>query len=217
MNDDCRDRRGDLAAFALDRLDHDERTRVLAHVDGCPTCQGALVELQVAARALPFASIEHLEVDDAPSNDLAERIARSARAERRRERGRRTRRVLVGAAGIAAALALAIGLFRMVRDDSTPALQPFATAPSGTAAQFALERNDQGTQIVFRQSGLDPDRIYWMWLADASGQRYGAGTFRGTAQNQTITFQSALPLEQTVRVWCTDVETDIVLDSWVTR
>ena len=29
--------------------------------------------------------------------------------------------------------------------------------------------------------------------------------------------QSALPLDETVRVWCTDSDTEVVLDSWVKR
>ena len=66
MSDDCRSRRGDLAAYALDRLDADERTRLLAHIDGCAECRGALDELRSTTRALPFASLEHLGANDVP-------------------------------------------------------------------------------------------------------------------------------------------------------
>ena len=218
MSEDCRSRRGDLAAYALDRLDADERTRLLAHVDGCAECRGALDELRSTARALPFASLEHLDANDVPPVDLAERIARTVRDERRRAHRNRARRVAAIVAGIAAALVLGVGLIRMVRDgDAAQVLQPFAVAPNGATATFALAPNDQGTQIVLRQQGLDPTRVYWLWLADGAGKRYNAGTFRGTDREQTITLQSALPLEETVRVWCTDADTKVVLDSWVTR
>ena len=216
MNDECRPYRGDLAAYALDRLDGDDHTRLLAHLDGCVPCQRMLGELRATSGALAFASLEHLDSNDAPSIDLAERIARSVRDERRHVRNSRMRRVAVAVIGVAAVMLLGVGLFRMVRDgDVTPALQPFATAPNGATATFGLAKNDQGTKIVLRQSGLDPGRVYWMWLTDASGQRYNAGTFRGSDHEETITLQSALPLDQTVRVWCTDSNTDVVLDSWV--
>lgn len=218
MSEGCRSRRGDLAAYALDRLDADERTRLLAHVDGCAMCRGTLDELRCTARALPMASLDYLDGNDAPPIDLAERIARTAREERRRGQRTRVRRAIVAIASVAATLMLAVGFLWLIRDGSaTPALQPFAVAPNGAAATFGLARNDQGTQIVLRQSGLDPTRVYWLWLADERGQRYNAGTFRGTDSEQTITLQSALPLEETVRVWCTDSDTKVVLDSWVKR
>jgi len=60
----------------------------------------------------------------------------------------------------------------MARDgNAAQVLQPFAVAPNGATATFALAPNDQGTQIVLRQQGLDPTRVYWLWLADEAGKR----------------------------------------------
>jgi len=216
--DECRSFRGDLAAVALERADADERVRVMAHVDGCAECRHELDALRRTVRALPAASLEHVETDHVPSSDLADRITRTARDERRRERRSRARRVSAALVGAAAAMLLAIGAYAVVRThDDSPALQPFAVAPNGASATFGLAPNDQGTQILLRQRGLDPARVYWMWLTDEKGQRFSAGTFRGTTSDETITLQSALPLEQTVRVWCTDADTTVVLDSWVRR
>lgn len=217
--DECRSLRGELASVALDRSEDDGRTRTLAHLDGCADCRHELSELRRTVRALPAASLEHLDTDHMPSTDLADRITRSAREERhhtRHRRGRRAARVLAGVAAAAAIVALVS--FALVRiDDTSAALQPFATAPNGAIATFGLEKNNQGTKILLRQRGLDPARVYWLWLTDASGQRFSAGTFRGTAHDETITLQSALPLDQTVRVWCTDSDTAVVLDSWIQR
>ena len=217
--DECRSLRGELASVALDRSEDDGRTRTLAHLDGCADCRHELSELRRTVRALPAASLEHLDTDHMPSTDLADRITRSAREERhhtRHRRGRRAARVLAGVAAAAAIVALVS--FALVRIDGTSAaLQPFATAPNGAIATFGLEKNNQGTKILLRQRGLDPARVYWLWLTDASGQRFSAGTFRGTAHDETITLQSALPLDQTVRVWCTDSDTAVVLDSWIQR
>jgi Anti-sigma-K factor rskA len=215
--DDCRAMRGELAAVALDRADEPTRLHVRAHVDSCAECREALDELSVTARALPAASLEHLQNDAVPSSDLVERIARSVRTERRAAERSRRRRVASTVLGAAAALVIALFGVVVWRADDAPALQSFAVAPVGASAAFGLSENDQGTQILLRHHGLDPNRVYWMWLTDAEGQRYNAGSFRGTMKDETIKLQSALPLEQTVRVWCTDAETDVVLDSWVQR
>lgn len=216
--DECRSLRGELASVALDRSEDDGRTRTLAHLDGCADCRHELSELRRTVRALPAANLEHLDTDHMPSTDLADRITRSAREERHHTRHRRGRRAARVLAGVAAAAIVALVSFALVRiDDTSAALQPFATAPNGAIATFGLEKNNQGTKILLRQRGLDPARVYWLWLTDASGQRFSAGTFRGTAHDETITLQSALPLDQTVRVWCTDSDTAVVLDSWIQR
>lgn len=216
--DDCRSLRGDLAAFALDRADADERTRVLAHLDHCAECRLELDSLRGVVRALPFAQLDHVDTDHHPSADLVDRITGLARAERRDLRRSRYRRVVLAAGGLVAAAAIAVLAFVSVRDDdTTPALEPFAVAPAGAQATFGLAPNDQGTQIVFHQSGLDPSRTYWMWLTDADGKRYSAGTFRGAAHDETITMQSALPLADTVRIWCTGEDSEVVLDKWIDR
>lgn len=217
--DECRALRGDLAAVALDRAEPEERTRVLAHLDHCADCRLDLEELRSVARALPEASLDHVDTDPHPSADLLDRIAGRARAERRAAGRARVRRVALALAGVAAAVVIGLLSFALVRDDSsTPALQPFAVAPAGAVAGFALEGNGAGTEVVLRQSGLDPDRTYWLWLTDAQGQRFSAGTFAGGTHEETITLQSALPLSKTVRVWCTGENFDeVVLDKWIKR
>jgi hypothetical protein len=216
--DVCRAIRGDLAAVALDRADPDDRTRVIAHVDGCPDCRDLLVELRLTVRALPWAAIEHIDADHVPPGDLLDRITAEVRSERSTTRRRRIRRAAASVLAAAAAVAFVFAGFLIARDrGGAPDLQPFAVAPAGADVRFGLQRNDQGTQIVLQQQGLDPNGVYWMWLADQSGQRFTAGTFRGGAKVDKFRMQSALPLDETVRVWCTDAEQDVVLDSWVQR
>lgn len=216
--EDCRQLRGELAAFALDRAEADDRTRVVAHLDHCAACRDELVELRQVAAALPLAQLEHVDTDHHPSSDLLDRIARGARDERRATQRARRRRVVLALVGAAAAATIALMALAFLRDDgATPALQPFSVAPSGTRANFGLLPNDQGTKIVLQQNGLDPERTYWMWLTDAEGKRYSAGTFRGAAHDETITMQSALPLKDTVRIWCTGENSEVVLDKWIDR
>lgn len=134
--DECRAMRGELAAVALDRAEEDERTRLKAHVDGCADCRQELAELRRTARALPAASLDHLDTDHLPSTDLGDRIARSARDERRSDRHVRRIRVATAVAGAAAAALLAFGVFVALRDDRPSALQPFAIAPIGAIAEI---------------------------------------------------------------------------------
>ena len=57
----CRGRRGDVAAYALGRLEADDATRTLAHLDGCPTCRDALAELRSTAALLPLADPRRID------------------------------------------------------------------------------------------------------------------------------------------------------------
>lgn len=217
--DPCRASRPELAALALGRLDAGEQVALLAHLDGCAACRELLTELRDSVAALGHASLAHLDTDHVPAADLLDRITTQAsieRASRRRHRRRRLTRAVLGAA---AAVAFALVGFLVVARDGTdaPRLQPFAVAPAGADVRFGLAPNEQGTEIVLQQRGLDPNGVYWMWITDQRGERFTAGTFRGAPRDHRIRMQSALAMNEAVRVWCTDGNQDVVLDSWVQR
>ena len=207
----CREWRGEVAALALGHDDaHTSRAR--AHVDGCAACRDELAELQRAAGLLALADPAHLAVEPAPPADLATRILRDVRAEWDRARGtRRRRRVAVSLAAAACALLVA-GLF-VVRSGSDRELQAFTTAAPGVDGSFGLDENGQGTAVRLTHEGLDPAEVYWLWLTDDSGQRVSAGTFRGAVDGDEVLLQSALPLDDAVRVWVTDEQDTVVLDA----
>jgi len=210
----CRGRRGDVAAYALGRLGPDDATRTLAHLDGCPTCRDALVELRSTAALLPLADHRRIDSQPIPPADLGERIQQRFREDRRAQRAHlRHRRLAIALATAAAILLLAIVAAVIVGGDDDPTLQSFSDAVPGVDGSFGLQANDQGTAVIFEHSGLDPDEIYWLWLTDDSGRRVSAGTFHGASGTTRITLQSALLEDEAVRIWVTDTADDVVLDA----
>jgi anti-sigma factor RsiW len=213
----CRHWRGDVAAFALGRLDPDEVVRLQAHLDGCATCRAALDELRRTARALPLADPARLNVAALPPSDLADRILREVRHDQQRMRTRRRRRVLGALAGAVAAAAAVVLLLAAVTRDDGRAMTEFAVEGPGVEASFALHANAQGTAVQLEHQGLDTGEVYWLWLTDSSGKRVSAGTFLGSAQRASLNLQSALPESSAVRIWVTDADDEVVLDSPVTH
>jgi hypothetical protein len=206
----CTDRRGDLAMLALGRLDPEEATRVQAHVDGCATCTRALDELRRTAAALPLVDPDALRTVPDPPAHLADRILRQVREEQRFRRRRRTY-VALAAAAVIAVLAGVVGVFA-TRDDGRTQRE-FAIEEPGVDASFSLDPNAEGTAVRLEHQGLDPGDVYWLWLTDESGQRVSAGTFHGSAERSSLVLQSAMPADQAVRIWVTDEDDGVVLDS----
>lgn len=62
-----------VAAYLLDALEEDERARVAAHIEGCPTCRALMWRLSHAVDSLP-ASVD----DVRPPDRLRERILAAA-------------------------------------------------------------------------------------------------------------------------------------------
>jgi hypothetical protein len=195
--------------LAIDRLDREEAARVQAHVDGCATCTQALEELRRPAAALPLVDPDVLGSAPVPPSYLADRILRQVREERARRRRRRTY-VALAAAAVLAIVGI-VGV--LVAGDGSDGRREFAVEEPGVDATFSLEANAEGTAVRLEHEGLDPDDVYWLWLTDGSGERVSAGTFRGSSERSTLVLQSALPLDQAVRIWVTDADDGVVLDS----
>jgi hypothetical protein len=96
-------------------------------------------------------------------------------------------------------------------------MHEFAVEAPGVAGSFALEGNPQGTAVQLQHQGLDAGEVYWLWLTDSSGRRVSAGTFLGSTQRGTVTLQSALQQDSAVRIWVTDEDDSVVLDSPLTH
>jgi hypothetical protein len=212
MSDACREWRGDIAGLALERLDPDDRARVLAHVDGCADCRAELAVLEHLSRAMTHADATRLDHEPAPPPELRDRIMTRLNDERAVVRRRSRQRVRRALGAVAAVMLLALGAAVVLRDSGGNDDVPFETALTDTSGSFALHHNSTGTSITFTHEGLDPQEVYWLWLTDASGKRVAAGTFKGTETTATVTMQAALPYDHVVRVWVTDHDDVVVLD-----
>ena len=218
----CAAWRADLASAAIGRLEPAERTRLLAHLDGCGSCRATLAELEQTAGLVRLADAARVAGDDepAPAPSLGDAIVARLRTEHehaRRRTRRRVRRVVVAAVA-AAVLAVAIGAGRLGRDGrGAPARQvALVSSRAQVRATARLVEDDSGTEVRLTGAGLDPRDVYWLWLTGPDGRRVGAGTFNGGRRGAfDVATYSALPYALVRRVWVTDASDRVVLDARV--
>jgi anti-sigma-K factor RskA len=177
----------DLAVYAIDGLDGDERAAVEAHVATCAECQA---ELAIYRETLSLA-VE----DEQPPPWLWDQIAADARAvppgagpatgpvDRVPPAGyepplhlqsRRPRRIiaaLAAAAAVVVALLLGPAIADRVGDDGTEVVAedlPVGTIAAEDGTPIArIEADDNGSFVRFEQATpLTPDQAYQLWSLD---------------------------------------------------
>ncbi|MEA3075914.1 MAG: hypothetical protein QOF60_822 [Actinomycetota bacterium] len=116
---DCDRAREAAPELALDVLDGEERARVLAHVESCPSCRRELRDLTATVDAL---------LGLAPP--VASPVMRMARP-------RRTRRWVAGAA-VAAAFAILLGVVVVDATSHRPATRVALVSPSGAPVGYVV-------------------------------------------------------------------------------
>lgn len=218
MAEPCRDWRDDLALSAVGQLPAERTAALGAHLDACRTCRETLAELSGTAEVLRAVDPASLDSWAEPPAHLMAQVFDAVRFERRGRR-RHTRRVRTLVA-VAAAVIITFGSVVAVNwsigastgGDETVAL---ASPRPGVSAKAELVGRDWGTEVHLAVSGLDSTDSYWLWLSKSDGTRVAAGTFTGRASGSVV-LSSALPIEQTARVWVTDADDAVVLDAFVT-
>ncbi len=183
--EDHRDWKLSLGAYALGDLPADERAAVAAHLEGCEECRAELCSLEGVAALLPLADPDRIEGPAVrPPADLGARIEAQIAAESAREgRVRRRRRFRLGVGGAVAAAAvaavLAIAILPLGGGESSPAQQvKFASLPNGVSIDATLEPHAFGTEIEMYVSGVRSGTLCRVFLRDAQGRTYSAGSFR---------------------------------------
>lgn len=205
----CRVWRGALAGRALGRADPAVDLALDAHLDGCPACRTELDELRATVAAVALADPERVGRAAAPPA-LANRIMEQIALESAATRHRRRRRLGLAVAGIAAAVAVVLGL---VLAGDAPRREPpiELSGETGVDGSAALTERAWGTQVTLEVSGLDEGETYWLWLSDAGGHRVAAGSLTGTGGMARAVLASALPADDARRIWMTDGDDRVVL------
>jgi hypothetical protein len=205
--DDHRDWRLSLGAYALGDLPADERAAVAAHVEGCPECQAELRELEGVAVLLPLADPARIERPAVrPPADLGARIEAQIAAEKTREgRAKRRRRLRLGFGGAVAVAAVAALLALVVLPiggESSPAQQvQFASVPNGVTIKATLEPHAFGTEIEMYVKGISSGTLCRVFLRDAQGKTFSAGSFRYRwGEDSEAVLSSALDLSQATEI-----------------
>jgi hypothetical protein len=202
--DDHRDWRLSLGAYALGDLPADERAALAAHLEGCPECRAELRSLEGVAALLPLADPARIEEPAVrPPADLGARIEAQIAAEASREgresRRRRFRFGIGGAVAVAAVAALlALVVLPIGGGESSPAQEVrFASTPKGVSIDATLEPHAFGTEIHMYVSGIRSGTLCRVFLQDATGKSFSAGSFRYRwGDDSEAELSSALDLSQ---------------------
>jgi hypothetical protein len=182
--DDHRDWRLSLGAYALGDLPPDERAAIAAHIEGCPECRAELRELEGVAALLPLVDPARIEEPPVrPPADLGARIEAQIAAESAKEgrvkRRRRLRLGFGGAVAVAAVAALLAIVVIPIGGESSPAQKvEFASVPNGVSIKAILEPHAFGTEIQMYVKGMPSGTLCRVFLRDAAGRTYSAGSFR---------------------------------------
>jgi anti-sigma factor RsiW len=205
--DDHRDWRLSLGAYALGDLSADERASVAAHIEGCPECRAELHELEGVAALLPLADPARIEGPPVrPPADLGARIEAQIAAERAREgRAKRRRRLRLGFGGavaVAAVAALLAVFILPIGGESSPAQEvKFASVPNGVTIKATLEPHAFGTEIKMYVDGVSSGTLCRVFLRDAAGHTFSAGSFRYRwEEDSEAELSSALDLSQATEI-----------------
>ncbi len=192
MSDRCTSFDGDLALYALGRLDGTELALVQRHLERCPGCAALADELVEAAAALALLEGERPAPALVPP-ELADRVLhqldRHARAARVRVAS-----ALAGVAAVVVALLLVAGAF-------SPAHAPgptrtLALRGNHVDAVAVLTAETWGTSISLTEHGLAAG-TYELSVRGTSGGWWTAGpTWRSRGATGTATMSCPVPMRQ---------------------
>jgi anti-sigma factor RsiW len=186
-----------LAAYALDALDDNERSAFEEHLAECEACRAELADFRETAGMLAYAA-----EGPTPPDALRERILEQARQERPAQsvvvlRPQRALRLTAIAAAAAVAAAIGLGVWAASLSSSLDA-ERNALAEQARAA--AILADDESTRVPMGESGelvRSPDgdavmvvrnlpaapegKTYEAWVIDSGGP-VPAGLFEGGGQ-----------------------------------
>jgi len=206
--DDHRDWKLSLGAYALGDLPADERAALAAHLEGCAECRAELRSLEGVAALLPLADPARIEQPALrPPADLGARIEAQIAAESSREgREKRRRRLRLWAGGAVATAAVAAVLALIVLPigggENSPAQEVhFGSVPNGVSIKATLEPHAFGTEIHMYVSGISSGTLCRVFLRDADGKTFSAGSFRYRfGDDSEAELSSALDLSQAAAI-----------------
>ncbi|HVC07110.1 MAG TPA: anti-sigma factor [Solirubrobacterales bacterium] len=200
----CREWRESLGAYSLGHLASEDKAALEAHLEGCAGCRAEADSLDFVSRLLPHADPEHFGPAPVPPAALGERIATQIGAERRRGRQRRRLRrglALSGASAAVAAVALAIFVLPGGSGGAPAQRVVFRSLPLGVKIAATLQPRAFGTEISMYVSGMHSGTLCHVYLREADGARFSAGTFRYRwGGNGEAVLSSALDLSQTAAI-----------------
>ena len=196
----CREWRESLGAYVLGQLADEERVRLEAHLEGCPSCSAELEQLSSLVHPMSLADPARFDTAPALPATLAARVADGDRprapdppppALRLRPRPRRRRPPPSPRCWCSSSS----------RGGSTPGPEQhvsFTSLPKGVEISAKLIPNAFGTEIHMYVKGVDSGTLCRVYLKSRDGTELSAGTFRYRWGNGSYPIlSSALDLSKT--------------------
>lgn len=184
MNDEHRDIRLLLGAYALGHLDDNESAAVRSHLDGCATCRVELADLAPLRARLDAVDPAHLDDRPVTPPELGQRILDVIRGA---EAATRTRSLPSRALGLVAAAVLIAGISFAIGwaiEPGSPAVPLEAVAvqtsdPIVRDVRADLVAHTWGVEIKLHGSGFRDGERYVVDVIDREGTLSTAGAFIG--------------------------------------
>lgn len=198
------------AAFALDAVNDDERRAIETHLLACPQAHaetraaiGVGIVLAVAVEPMEpsaalrdrvLASVERTQQGHHPQPAVAP--AGEVDASRGWLSGGWLRGLALGGAAATLMLAVASGALWGQLQDRDAQLRATVAAITGgqavhrvespTATGFLVETDAGATLLLGSVAPLPDDKLYELWLIDADGSAFAAGTFRPAGEGIVV-------------------------------
>ena len=145
--DGCAEVRLSLGAYVLGALDPADRSRVDAHLAGCPDCRDELASFAALPGLLGRVSRSEVETEPVdPGPQLLERLLGAAAAERRHDRRRRLLTSVAAGVIVLAAIGVTVGVTQTRHPSSTT-----AAAASGTSQTFTATNPQNHVQATITE------------------------------------------------------------------
>ena len=200
---ECTEWQGIMAMDAIGRANADESRELAEHLEHCEECRGDAADVRSAASALTLldgAQVEALEWDaerwPSPAGAFAEPVSpvpafqpspapHSVEGPGAREQ-RTRRRWMAGAGAAIGAVAAAVVALLLVNAPSAPTTTVALTGTKGVVATVSLTTQSWGTKATLRESGQAAGQVLTVWMKDASGHWWVAGSYRTTDRTGTV-------------------------------
>jgi predicted anti-sigma-YlaC factor YlaD len=148
--DGCAEVRLSLGAYVLGALDPADRSRVDAHLGGCPDCRDELASFAALPGLLGRVSRSEIETEPVdPGPQLLERLLGAAATERRHDRRRRLLTSVAAGVIVLAAIGVSIGV-GVSHDHHSPST--IAAPPVGASQTFTATNPQNHVQATITES-----------------------------------------------------------------
>ena len=176
----CREWRESLGAYALGQLPDEERIRLEAHLEGCPSCRAEIEQLSSLVHPMSLADPARFDTAPALPATLGARVATAIGRERLTPPPAPLR-----ASASPSAAPPPPSPRCWCSSSSRGSVEPgpeqhvsFASAPKGVKISAKLIPNAFGTEIHMYVKGVDSGTLCRVFLKSRNGRALSAGTFR---------------------------------------